>query len=118
MRGWMLAILGTVLLLASNTSSKSAPPPEGYTVGFDGCLHRLPWAVLQGYLKKSCDDPKQPDKSKLPPLVFSTATPNQVLASLECDFAAAAKSTKGKKMDFTRALITGSLSFSLVTKNS
>jgi hypothetical protein len=121
MRRWVVAILGMILLAAASTSSRSAPAqaPNGYTVGFDGCFHRLPWAVLQGYPKKPCAAPvPQNNNSKLPPVVFSTATPSQVLAALECDFAAAAQATKGKKMDFSRALITGSLTFSLVTKNS
>jgi hypothetical protein len=120
MRSWVAASLGMILLAAASTSSRSAPAqaPNGYTVGFDGCFHRLPWAVLQGYPKKPCAAPVPQNNAKLPPVVFRTTTPGQVMASLECDVAAAAKATKGKTMDFSNALISGTLTFSLVTKNS
>jgi hypothetical protein len=118
MRRWLLAIPAIVVLLAAGTSSRSAQPPEGYTVGFDGCFHRLPWAVLEGYPKRNCAAPARPDTSQLPPVVYTTANRQQVMTSLRCDFAAAAKATRGKMMDFANAVISASLTLSLVTKTS
>jgi hypothetical protein len=92
----------------------SAPVPFGYVKGADGCLHRNPLSVLQGLPRIPCT----PQTIKGPPPVFSTATPSQVIAALDCDLAAAAKATKGKAPDLSKATVTGSLTFSFVTKNS
>jgi hypothetical protein len=115
-----ICLISSAMTVASSLCSMAiAQPaariPYGYTRGFDGCPHRLPWAVLQGYPHIDCN-PTQ--GATQPPPVFSLATPGQVIAALDCDFSAAAVATKGKTLDLSKAVISGVLTFSLVTKNS
>jgi hypothetical protein len=100
---------------AQNFQFKTCPASY-YALGFDGCLHRNPLSVLEGCRPRNneCPGEKQPSK----PLPYVTATPSQVSAALACDLAQAAAATKGQQLDFSKAVITGTLSFSLVTKNS
>jgi tetratricopeptide (TPR) repeat protein len=50
--------------------------------------------------------------------VYKLATPNQVLAALACDLAAAARSSRGKATELSKAVIDGALTFTLVGKDS
>jgi hypothetical protein len=92
-------------------------PSSAYAVAFDGCLHRFPWAVLQGCKEQRDVCPGQ----RLPPpkpAVYTLATPSLVTAAIVCDIAAAAKATKGADVDFSRAVISADITFSEVTKDS
>lgn len=92
-------------------------PPKGYFYDDAGCLRRTPASVLKNLPVMNCS--RQPAKRPDAPVpVYTTATPAQVIAALDCDFAAAAKATKGKRMDLSKAVVSGSVKFSLVTKTS
>jgi hypothetical protein len=115
-----VALAGTTVFTCAATAQPAATVkiPVGYTRGFDGCPHRLPWAVLQGYPHINCT-PNQSGEGPPPPRpVFSIATPSQVVTALECDFSAAATATRGKGTDISKAIISGVLTFTFVTKNS
>jgi hypothetical protein len=112
------ALLSFVVLVSTSAYAGGGTRPKGYVMGNDGCWHRTPAAVLRGDPQKPCAGRNPAGKTAEPPPVFTLATPHQVIAALECDFAAAAKATKGKPLDLSRAVISGSLTFSLVTKNS
>ena len=103
--------------IAQNWQQPKTCPASSYTRGFDGCLHRTPGAVLAGCKerRKECDGSGPPQPT---PISYITATPSEVNAAIICDIAAAAKATKGKKLDLSEAIISGDLSFTLVTKNS
>jgi hypothetical protein len=95
--------------------------PPGYSLGYyDCCPHRTPAAVLQGKPRidctpsSSCRGASAPDK----PVAYTTATPAQVIAALECDFADATQATRGRPNDLSGALITGNIKFAMVTKTS
>jgi hypothetical protein len=103
---------------ATAQTAASVRIPFGYTRGFDGCPHRLPWAVLQGYPHINCTPNQSGTGTPPPPPVFGIATPSQVITTLECDFSAAATATRGKAMDISKAIISGVLTFMFVTKNS
>lgn len=119
-----MKVLYLVLIAATLGSAASAQPqrwtvanvPRGYVLGFDGCPHRTPQSVLHGLPLISCQS--QPNKQPGPPPSYVTATPAQVIAALDCDFATATRATKGKPSDLAKAVITGTLKFSLVTKSS
>lgn len=113
-----LLSLAAVTSLVSTATAQVQRAPKGYTWGFDGCLHRTPAAVLQGLPQHPCGKKNAQEPSAGPAPVFEIATPGQVIAKLDCDFAAAAKATKGQLMDLSKAVISGSLKFSLVTKDS
>jgi hypothetical protein len=84
--------------------------PRGYYCGPDHLLHRTPKGLQQGLelRQESCN---QPVRSAKP--TYSLATPAQVLAALDCDFAAAARATKGRANDISKAVITGTKGLSL-----
>jgi hypothetical protein len=120
----MRACVSIVFMLLLAASADAAPKRPGYFLGGDGCWHRTPKGVLDGKPKiKDC--PGVPDSTQSststrpgPPPQYSTATPAQVIAALECDIADAVKATSGKPTDLSKAVITGVLKFALVTKNS
>ena len=115
--GLVCAVSASIFTAAANAQPwTSANVPTGYKLWSDGCPHRTTAAVLQGKPHISCT-PQQAVQPGPPP-AYVTATPNQVLAALECDFASATKATAGKPSDLAKAAITGSIKFSLVTKNS
>jgi hypothetical protein len=100
----------------ANAQNKTCPRSD-YSVGFDGCLHRFPGAVLKG-----CKEQREvcPGHQETPstPAVYTITTPSQVTAAIVCDIAAAASDTKGKDVDFSRAVISADITFSEVTKSS
>lgn len=113
------ALLFSGLVMASNVALSRSKAPNGYFWGDDDCLHRTPAGVMQGLPAKRTVCEKRPgDGEKKKPPVFVIATPSQVIAALECDFSAAAKATKGRLLDLSRAVISGKLTFSLVRKDS
>jgi hypothetical protein len=115
-------ILVAIAFLHSISLAVAQPPwtkqniPPGYTLGNDGCPHRTPPAVLQGKERIACT-PNQ-GGAPPPPVTYITASPAQVLAALECDFADAVKATKGKPTDLATAVMSGSIKFAFVTKKS
>lgn len=117
------ALLLSGCVVVSNVALSRSRAPEGYFWGDDNCLHRFPQAVLQGLpaKRKVCEPPPPPREGKVQnptPPVFVIATPSQVIAALECDFSAAARETKGRRLDLSRAVISGKLTFSLVRKDT
>src|SRR4051812_6880196 len=84
---------------------------RGYHLGNDGCPHRDPVAVLQGKPHIECEAKQMEEAKAGPPPNYTTATPAQVIAALECDIADAFAATKGKPADLSQALITGVVKF-------
>jgi hypothetical protein len=99
--------------------SKNGAIPKGYFRDGNGCLHRTPKSVLEGkpQIQNCIGSPAGSTPAPQKP-IYTLATPAQVIAALDCDFSAAAQATKGKPMDISKAVVTGSIKFSLVTKDS
>jgi hypothetical protein len=91
-------------------------PRSDYSFGIDGCLHRHLDAVLRGCREQRQICRGQPQPARPP--VYTLTTPSQVTAAIVCDIAAAAKDTKGKRVDFSKAVISADITFSEVTKDS
>jgi hypothetical protein len=98
--------------------NRECPIRGFYSIGYDGCYHRYPSAVLQGCKERKAECPRA--ERQPTPVSYITATPSQVAAAIVCDIAAAAHATKnkGKAVDFSKAVITGDITFNLVTKTS
>ena len=115
----LLAVVFVGFCSLANAQGKDCPISGNYTVGFDGCYHRNPGAVLSGCASKNKDCGHQPGSqaqaAKNTP--YTLATPSQVAAQLDCDIAAAANK-KGQAVDLKKALISATLTFSLVHKTS
>jgi hypothetical protein len=119
-----LAALISVCPSASAQKRNNCSVPSGYfRDNIGGCLHRYPNSVLQGLplrwneCNKQCIRPDgAPAQSDKPP-VYTLTTQSEVMATLECDFLAASKDARVRDV-LSKAAITGSLTFTLVTKNS
>jgi hypothetical protein len=98
---------------------KNCPIKNNYSVGFDGCYHRYPAAVLSGCVARNsdCGHTAGSAATNATNLPYTLATPSQVTAALVCDIAAAAHK-QGQAVDISKALITANLTFSLVNKTS
>lgn len=118
MRYLFLLLTAAIAATSSMASAQRGGIPKGYYCGPDHILHRTPRGYLDRLpqIHRSCD-PKGRDAAVTKPS-YSLATPAQVLAALDCDFSAAAQATKGKSLDISKAVITGNIKFSLVTKDS
>jgi hypothetical protein len=112
----IICIGGAIRISAAQDWQQKTCPASEYSVGFDGCLHRSPGAVLAGCKPRRDNCPGKAGPAT--PVSYVTATPSQVNTALICDIAQAAKATKGKNPDLSKAVITGDLSFNLVTKSS
>jgi hypothetical protein len=111
-----LAAAASIVLLPSASSAQQRGTPTDYFCGLDHVLHRTPKGVLEGLPQthRPCND-QQPVVTKPN---YSLAAPAQVMAALDCDFSSAAQATKGKTNNISKAVITGTIRFSLVTKDS
>jgi hypothetical protein len=114
----------TILVIAglcsvANAQDLDCPISGNYSVGFDTCYHREPFAVLQGCKARRDDCGHTPgDTAKTAASSpYKLATPSQVTAALVCDIAHAAKKP-GQAVDISKALISAALTFSLVHKTS
>jgi hypothetical protein len=120
MRNICLAILVVpALWCVAEAQDLNCPISGNYSVGFDGCYHRTPSAVLQGCRQRRDDcghSPGAPAQTAANS-PYKLATPSQVTAALVCDIAQAAKKP-GQAVDLTKALISAKLTFSLVHKTS
>jgi hypothetical protein len=118
---WLSILTFCCFHSAANAQSKNCPISGNYTVGFDGCYHRTPGAVLSGCVARNSDcghatGPQAPVAARNA-AAYTLATPSQVTAALVCDIAAAAKKA-GQAVDIGKALISANLTFSLVNKAS
>lgn len=96
-------------------------PRSDYMVGLDTCLHRYPWAVLNGCKEQReiCNQqPQQDAQEDSKPPVYTVTTPTQAANAIICDIAAAAQATRGKHIDLSKSVIAADLTFSEVTKDS
>lgn len=118
-----MRIWGLLILFCSFASiahaEKNCPIAGNYTVGFDHCYHRTPAAVLAGCQIRSfdCGHPTGAQAEAAKEAPYTLATPSQVTAALVCDIAAATQK-KRQAVDISKAIISATLTFSLVSKTS
>lgn len=102
----------------AEAQERACPIAGNYSVGFDGCYHRNPQAVLAGCANKRNDCGHKPGReaqqASSPP--YTLATPSQVTAALVCDIAAAVRDKHSSVL--ATALITADITFSVVNKTS
>lgn len=104
---------------SAEAQMRACPVDGNYSVGFDGCYHRYPEAVIKGCVARNNDCGHKPSAEARVAAAtpYTLATPSQVAAQLDCDMEASALD-KSQAVDITKALITADLTFSMVTKTT
>jgi hypothetical protein len=110
-------VAGLVVAAALSASPTVHAQPKGYYYDDSGCLRRH-WVYVGNLPSRSTECDPRKRRTNVPPPLYLTVDQEAVERAITCDIAHATHRSKGHPGDLAKAEISGTLTYSLVSKSS